>query len=260
MVSALQRHADGAVGYRRPPGSGRRFGWGPGPRTAPRLPPGYRWIAVRPGPPPPPRRRRRPLGPDPAVSRDTALGPGGPCRLRAALGPGRTQREAPPADRVRTAFFMAAVALGAAAAGAPGAVSVAGHQPQHAAELVGGGRGGAAERVGQPGRDRGGDDLCGGADAMVDRPSRRGVRARGPAGTPVAPGVVGRHAAAAVGGDGAGHHVRRGRRDHRTLGQLGVDGRLRRVLLSAPAGRDLGAGLRHRAGQNRGPLRPVTAR
>ncbi len=34
-------------------------------RQAPRLPSGFRWIAVRPGPPPPPRRRRRPLGPTP---------------------------------------------------------------------------------------------------------------------------------------------------------------------------------------------------
>ena len=34
-------------------------------RTPPRLPPGYRWIAVRPGAAPPPRRGRRPLGPTP---------------------------------------------------------------------------------------------------------------------------------------------------------------------------------------------------
>jgi Domain of unknown function (DUF4328) len=33
--------------------------------TPPRLPPGYRWIAVRPGIAPPPRRGRRPLGPTP---------------------------------------------------------------------------------------------------------------------------------------------------------------------------------------------------
>ena len=37
---------------------------GPG-STPPRLPPGYRWIAVRPGAAPVPRRRRRPLGPTP---------------------------------------------------------------------------------------------------------------------------------------------------------------------------------------------------
>ncbi len=34
-------------------------------RTSSRLPPGYRWIAVRPGAPPPTRRRRPPLGPTP---------------------------------------------------------------------------------------------------------------------------------------------------------------------------------------------------
>jgi hypothetical protein len=34
-------------------------------RTPPRLPPGYRWIAVRPGAAPPPRLQRRPLGPTP---------------------------------------------------------------------------------------------------------------------------------------------------------------------------------------------------
>jgi len=36
-----------------------------GGRTPPTLPPGYRWIAVRPGAAPPPHRRRRPLGPTP---------------------------------------------------------------------------------------------------------------------------------------------------------------------------------------------------
>jgi hypothetical protein len=36
-----------------------------GARTPPRLPPGYRWIAVRPGAAPPQRRGRRPLGPTP---------------------------------------------------------------------------------------------------------------------------------------------------------------------------------------------------
>jgi hypothetical protein len=34
-------------------------------RTPPRLPPGYRWIAVRPGAAPPARHSRRPLGPTP---------------------------------------------------------------------------------------------------------------------------------------------------------------------------------------------------
>ena len=38
---------------------------GTGGRTPPGLPPGYRWIAVRPGAAPPPRRGRRILGPTP---------------------------------------------------------------------------------------------------------------------------------------------------------------------------------------------------
>jgi hypothetical protein len=96
-----------------PPAPGSAPGWGPGPRTAPRLPLGYRWIAVRPGPPPPPRRRRRPLGPTPrylAIPRWGLVD-----RVDQDGGPGRDQRQAPPAERVRTAFFISAVALGAAA-------------------------------------------------------------------------------------------------------------------------------------------------
>jgi Domain of unknown function (DUF4328) len=60
-------------------------------RSAPRLPSGYRWIAVRPGAAPSPRRRRRPLGPtpryavmprwgliDPALTSAAAKEPAGP--------------------------------------------------------------------------------------------------------------------------------------------------------------------------------------
>ena len=46
----------------RPSASPLRPGRGP---TPPRLPPGYRWIAVRPGMAPPPPGGRRPLGPTP---------------------------------------------------------------------------------------------------------------------------------------------------------------------------------------------------
>jgi hypothetical protein len=90
--------------------------WGPGPRptSAPRLPPGYRWIAVRPGPPPPPRRRRRPLGPTPRYPviprwglQDRVERDGG--------RPGSTVRQAPPASRVHGAFFATTLALGIAA-------------------------------------------------------------------------------------------------------------------------------------------------
>ena len=88
-------------------------GWGAGPRNAPQLPPGYRWIAVRPGPPPPPRRRRRPLGPTPRYPAIPRWGLQD--RIDQESGSGRDPRRAPPADRVRTSFFVSAVALGAAA-------------------------------------------------------------------------------------------------------------------------------------------------
>jgi hypothetical protein len=94
--------------------AGTDSGWSAGPRTPPRLPPGYRWIAVRPGPPPPPRRRRRPLGPTPrytAIPRWGLVDPADPGGAES----GRALREAPPAGRVRTAFFVTAVALGVAA-------------------------------------------------------------------------------------------------------------------------------------------------
>jgi hypothetical protein len=96
-----------------PPAPGAAPGWGAGPRTAPRLPQGYRWIAVRPGPPPPPRRRRRPLGPTPrylSIPRWGLLD-----WVDQDSGPDRDQRRAPSAGRVRTSFFVSAVALGAAA-------------------------------------------------------------------------------------------------------------------------------------------------
>jgi hypothetical protein len=88
-------------------------GWSAGPRNAPRLPPGYRWIAVRPGPPPPPRRRPRPLGPTPRYLWIPRWGLQD--RVDQDSGSGRDPRQAPPADRVRTSFFVSAVALGAAA-------------------------------------------------------------------------------------------------------------------------------------------------
>ncbi len=159
-------------------------------------------------------------------------------------GSGRDPRQAPPADRVRTSFFVSAVALGAAAlvhllrylllvinrntllnwlvADAAALLSVLASLAAIAAVMT--------TRVS--------------ADPLVDRPSRRGVRACRAVGFPNAAGVVDRHAAAAVGRDGAGHRLCRGRGDYGALGQLGVDGGLRDVQLSAAAGVRLGAGLR----------------
>jgi hypothetical protein len=99
--------------------------WDPGSTAQlgvlPRLAPGYRWIAVRPGAPPLQRRRRRPLGQTPrytAIPRwglvdridwgtatqisDTAI------QIPAA-------RRAPRAAQVRASFFATVVTVGAAA-------------------------------------------------------------------------------------------------------------------------------------------------
>jgi hypothetical protein len=91
-----------------------RWAAGPRPTSPPRLPPGYRWIAVRPGPPPPPRRRRRPLGPTPRYPviprwglQDRVEPDGG--------RPGSTVRQAPPATRVHGAFVATTLTLGIAA-------------------------------------------------------------------------------------------------------------------------------------------------
>jgi len=103
--------APDATGPSQPPR--QNAGWNIDPRNAPRLPPGYRWIAVRPGPPPPPRRRRRPLGPTPRYRSIPRWGLVD--NVGQDTGPGRVRREAPTPERIRTALFVAAVALGAAA-------------------------------------------------------------------------------------------------------------------------------------------------
>ncbi|MGO9656558.1 DUF4328 domain-containing protein [Mycobacterium sp.] len=88
--------------------------WSAGPQTPPRLPPGYRWIAVRPGPPPPPRRRRRPLGPTPRYPVIPRWGLQD--RIESdGVGRGSAVRQAPPARRVHAAFFATAMVLGIAA-------------------------------------------------------------------------------------------------------------------------------------------------
>src|SRR6201996_7925196 len=89
-------------------------GWGPGRQTAPRLPQGYRWIAVRPGPPPPPRRRRRPLGPTPRYPVIPRWGLQDHVELEGARQ-GSAARQAPPVSRVRAVFFATTVTLGVAA-------------------------------------------------------------------------------------------------------------------------------------------------
>ena len=82
-------------------------------RNASRLPTGFRWIAVRPGPPPPPRRRRRPLGPTPryrAVPRwglIDSIAPTAPAEPRSA---GRVSEAAVQATLLASAAIFALAA------------------------------------------------------------------------------------------------------------------------------------------------------
>ncbi|WP_237571976.1 DUF4328 domain-containing protein [Mycolicibacterium lacusdiani] len=95
-------------------------GWGQRPTTGtaggqpPRLPPGYRWIAVRPGAAPPPRHGPRQLGPTPRYSviprwglTDHFDGP-----LAATDAP--EERDGPSAATVRKTLIGTAIVVGAA--------------------------------------------------------------------------------------------------------------------------------------------------
>ncbi len=178
--------------------------WRPGPRSGPRLPPGYRWIAVRPGPPPPPRRRRKPLGPTPRYLGIPRWGLVDRVNHDSRPRPRPAGGADPGADPQRVLRGRGRVGRGSP--GACAALPAVGHQPRHLAELVGRRCGGTAQRAGQPGRGRRGDDVRVSLDPMVDRPTDGGIRACRPIGTPWQARVVGRHAAASVGRDGAGHH------------------------------------------------------
>ncbi|WP_082983638.1 DUF4328 domain-containing protein [Mycobacterium scrofulaceum] len=92
----------------RPP-TGR--GWQ---RTAPRLPPGFRWIAVRPGAAPPPRRGRRPLGPTPRYAVMPRWGLADRVEPTAATA-GAPTRPGPSTPMIRTTLFVSVLVLGIAA-------------------------------------------------------------------------------------------------------------------------------------------------
>lgn len=86
----------------------------PAPQSASRLPTGFRWIAVRPGPPPPPRRSRRAPGPTP---RYYAIPRWGLYQQVAAppVGENVAERHTSPGS-VRTTLTVTAVVLAFAAA------------------------------------------------------------------------------------------------------------------------------------------------
>lgn len=102
--------APGAATQARP--SATPPGWQ---RTPPRLPPGYRWIAVRPGAAPPPRHGRRPLGPTPRYTVIPRWG----LADRVAHVPAATDaapaQPGPPAQIVRTTSFVSVLVLSIAA-------------------------------------------------------------------------------------------------------------------------------------------------
>ncbi|MDT5066919.1 MAG: hypothetical protein QOK02_3074 [Mycobacterium sp.] len=86
-------------------------------RTQPRLPQGYRWIAVRPGAAPPPRRVRRPLGPTPRYA-DTprwGLTDQFDGQYGSATAPAVEARSGPSLAMVRGTLVVTMVLLGFAA-------------------------------------------------------------------------------------------------------------------------------------------------
>ncbi|GFG72657.1 DUF4328 domain-containing protein [Mycobacterium botniense] len=83
-------------------------------RPAPQLPPGYRWIAVRPGAPPPRRPPRKPLGPTPrytVIPRWSLADQVG----EAAQQRASPVRQGPPATTVHTTLFATLVVFAIAA-------------------------------------------------------------------------------------------------------------------------------------------------
>jgi Domain of unknown function (DUF4328) len=93
------------------PGPPSAPGWQ---RTAPRLPPGFRWIAVRPGAAPPPRRGRRLLGPTPRY----AVIPRWGLADHIDQTPAETEkpsRTGPSTPTVRNTLFLSVLVLGMAA-------------------------------------------------------------------------------------------------------------------------------------------------
>ncbi|WAC91739.1 DUF4328 domain-containing protein [Mycobacterium sp. Aquia_213] len=83
-------------------------------RTPPRLPPGFRWIAVRPGAAPPARRGRRALGPTPRYAVIPRWGLTDRVEHTSSGAEGSAP-DGPPAAVVRLVLFISVLSLGGAA-------------------------------------------------------------------------------------------------------------------------------------------------
>ncbi|ORW88913.1 hypothetical protein AWB92_22080 [Mycobacterium sp. IEC1808] len=84
-------------------------------RTAPRLPPGFRWIAVRPGAAPPQRRGRRLLGPTPRYAVIPRWGLADRVDQAPTAAAEKPSQTRPSAPLVRTTLFLSVLILSAAA-------------------------------------------------------------------------------------------------------------------------------------------------
>lgn len=106
--TALRWATAGAV---PPPAPRPAPGWQ---RTPPRLPPGYRWIAVRPGAAPPARHDRRPLGPTPRYTLIPRWGLADRVE-HAPADAGAPAQPGPSAQIIRTTSFVGVLVLAIAA-------------------------------------------------------------------------------------------------------------------------------------------------
>ncbi|PJE22724.1 DUF4328 domain-containing protein [Mycobacterium paragordonae] len=84
-------------------------------RTPPRLPPGFRWIAVRPGAAPPMRRMRRPLGPTPRYQVIPRWGLVDRVDPAAIASPDAAVKAGPSPEIVRVLMFATQLVLAGAA-------------------------------------------------------------------------------------------------------------------------------------------------
>lgn len=97
--------------------------WGPAaapqqpvaPRMTPRLPPGFRWIAVRPGAAPPMRRGRRPLGPTPRYAAIPRWGLVDRVPELVPVAAAAAEKTGPRAELVRVLLFATELVLAVAA-------------------------------------------------------------------------------------------------------------------------------------------------